>query len=120
MKSKKAPPSKPLPLEKDSSILFPVNTSGSSPSLSIQAKPNAKKTALLSINEGILAISIHAPPSEGEANRELIFFLSKLFHLPQKNVQITRGLSSKRKTVTLQGISEKEIHDYLQASLLKI
>ncbi len=38
------------------------------------AKPKAKRTALLKVNEEGLNIALHAKPHEGEANIELISF----------------------------------------------
>ena len=65
----------------------------------IFAKPNAKRTALVKINDNGLHISLHAKPHEGEANRELISYLTKLFQIPKSHLVLERGLGSRYKVV---------------------
>lgn len=67
----------------------------------IFAKPNAKKTALVKINEKGLNIALHAKPHESEANKELISFLAKFFQLPKNSVILQRGTNSRYKMVEL-------------------
>lgn len=67
--------------------------------LRIFAKPNAKRTALLKINDDGLHIALHAKPHEGEANKELISYLAKLFKIPKSHVILHRGESSRHKEV---------------------
>lgn len=69
--------------------------------LLIIAKPNAKRTALLSVSDQGLHIALHAKPEEGEANKELIYYLSKRFKIPKSHIKLYRGEHSKRKCVTV-------------------
>lgn len=66
-------------------------------SLNVYAKPNAKKTALLEITTDTLHIAIHAHPKEGEANKELILFIAKLFKIPKTQIILLRGRESRHK-----------------------
>lgn len=65
--------------------------------LKIFVKPNAKRTAFLKVDDQALHISLHAKPHEGEANKELISFLAKLFRIPKSQIMLQRGESSRRK-----------------------
>lgn len=67
--------------------------------LSILAKPNAKRTAFLSVSEQGLHIALHAKPQEDEANKELISYLAKLFRLPKSQIILKRGEHSRHKQV---------------------
>lgn len=68
--------------------------------LMIYVKPNAKKTALVEITkERGIVIALHARPQEGEANKELILFLSQLLKLPKTSIEIQRGEHSRFKKV---------------------
>ncbi len=67
--------------------------------LRILAKPNAKKSKLLGVREHGLQISLHAKPHQGEANKELISFLSELLELPKSKIILQRGKGSKYKQV---------------------
>lgn len=49
---------------------------GSKVILNIIVKPNNKKNSLLEIKEDYMKIGINAPPVDGEANQELIYFIS--------------------------------------------
>jgi hypothetical protein len=82
-------------------------------SINIFAKPNAKKTAFLGVSEQGLLISLHAKPHQGAANKELIVFLAKLFHLPKTQIILEKGEGSRYKQVvvplndTVQGIIDQ-------------
>ncbi len=69
--------------------------------IKIFAKPNAKKTAFLGIGEHGLLISLHAKPHQGAANKELIAYLSKLFHLPKTQIILLKGEESRHKLVVV-------------------
>ena len=67
--------------------------------LTIFAKPNAKKTTIAKIDDQALHILLHAKPHQGEANKELISYLAKLFKLPKSRIILERGELSKHKQV---------------------
>ncbi len=67
--------------------------------LSIFVKTNAHKTAIVRADKEHLHISLHAKPKDGEANTELIQFLSKYLHLPKTQILLRRGQQSRYKQV---------------------
>lgn len=67
--------------------------------INIIVKPNAKKTAFLGISEHGILISLHKRPRQGEANKELISYLSKLFQVPKTQIILQRGERSRYKQV---------------------
>lgn len=69
--------------------------------ISIIAKPKAKKTALVKVDEQGLHISLHANPHGGEANEELIEFLAEFFKVPKSKILLDRGATGRRKQVVL-------------------
>lgn len=69
--------------------------------LFILAKPNAKKSAILATAVEELKIALHAKPHQGEANTELISYLSKLFRVPKSRILLRRGENSRHKTILL-------------------
>jgi uncharacterized protein YggU (UPF0235/DUF167 family) len=68
--------------------------------LYILAKPNAKQSKLLSVEER-LHITLHACPREDDANQELIRYLSKLLKIPKSSIALKQGCKSRYKTVIL-------------------
>ena len=67
--------------------------------LSIFVKTNARKTEVVKTDEQHLHISLHAKPKDGEANTELIRFLSEFFKLPKTQICIRRGQQSRYKQI---------------------
>mgnify|MGYP000917452298 CR=1 FL=1 len=67
----------------------------------IIAKPNAKKTAILKISEEGLHVAIHAKPHKGEANKELIAYMSEVFGVPKSRVTLRMGEGSKHKQILM-------------------
>ncbi len=65
--------------------------------LEIVVKPGSKENKLIKIN-GRLILFIKAKASHGQANKNIINFLSKKFN---KNVRIIKGLTSKKKLVEI-------------------
>lgn len=62
----------------------------------VHAKPNAKKTGLLSYDAAgdFFIVAVKAPPIEGKANQELERYFSKLL---KKEVALKTGATSKTK-----------------------
>lgn len=69
--------------------------------LRIIAKPNAKKNALVKIDDKGLHVAIHAKPYKGKANEELIEYLSELFDAPKSLIILKSGENSKYKQIVL-------------------
>ena len=68
--------------------------------LHVHVKPNANKTAILKYNKEkqVVEVALKAIPEKGEANKELIKFLTKLL---KKKVKIKSGARSRNKTIEL-------------------
>ncbi len=69
--------------------------------LRIYAKPNAKRSEITGVSENGLCVALHARPQDGEANAELIKFLSDLLRIPKSKIKLQRGDSSRYKLCIL-------------------
>ena len=77
--------------------------------LKIHLQPNAKRNEICGIyDDEYIKIAITTPPIDGKANETLIKFLSKELKIPKSNITITKGLTSRNKTIEIE--SEKEIN----------
>lgn len=83
----------------------------------VHAKPRAKRSALAGIRGGALEVSLAAPPSEGQANEELVRFLAAQLGLPRRAVRLARGAASRTKLVEIEGLSEEDLVARLEAQL---
>ena len=70
--------------------------------LNIKVQPRARKPGLEKVNSGEYKIRVSAPPSKGEANKEVIKTLASHFGLPPSSVKIVRGQKSQHKLVLLE------------------
>uniref|UniRef100_A0AAG5D253 Uncharacterized protein n=1 Tax=Anopheles atroparvus TaxID=41427 RepID=A0AAG5D253_ANOAO len=69
--------------------------------IKILAKPGAKTNGITDISEEGVGCQIAAPPIDGEANTELIKYLSKLLELRKSDISLDRGSKSRQKTIVL-------------------
>ena len=69
--------------------------------IEIKVIPNAKRTELIKTETGHKA-RLTAPPVDGKANEALIELLSKEFGVPKRDIEITKGVTSRNKTVSLK------------------
>lgn len=70
--------------------------------LAVHVKPNAKETKVVAwLDAGTVIIALHALPTEGKANEELIRFIAKALRLPKTFIVLKRGHISKIKHIEL-------------------
>lgn len=68
-------------------------------SLQIHAQPGAKRTEVVGLHGDCLKVRLASPAVDGNANACLVEFLAQRLRVKQRQITITRGLSSRRKTV---------------------
>ena len=69
--------------------------------IEIKVIPNAKSTEFVKTETGYKA-RLTAPPVDGKANEALIELLSKEFDVPKRDIEITKGATSRNKTVVIK------------------
>jgi len=65
--------------------------------ISVNVKPNAKQVKIERVNESHFLIRVKEKPQEGKANRAVIKALAEYFGIPQADVVLVKGQSSKEK-----------------------
>lgn len=74
--------------------------------LKIRLTPGAKRTGWQGLWNGThWRVAVQARAVDNKANEALIEFLSKETGVPQKNITITHGLTSRQKTVEISGLA---------------
>lgn len=81
--------------------------------LLIQAQPGAARNSVSRCQEGVWHISVAAPPVRGKANQELIKFLASTLGVDKRNLYIEKGLTSKRKVISVGGLSTGQVTERL-------
>ena len=70
--------------------------------IEIKVIPGARK-AMIKEESGYWKVYLTAPPVEGKANKALIETLSDHLRVAKRHIEITKGLQSRRKTITIYG-----------------
>jgi len=65
--------------------------------ISVNVKPNAKQVKIERVNESHFLIRVKEKPQEGKANRAVIKALAEYFGIPQADVVLVKGQSSREK-----------------------
>lgn len=76
--------------------------------LEIKVKPGAKQNTININAETCLQISLQASAQEGKANKLLIQYLSKFLKIPQKQITILRGMTSRTKVIGIEVLEEEQ------------
>ena len=85
--------------------------------LSVYVLPKSSKTEVVGKYGDAIKIKLKSPPVDGAANEELIRFLSKALEIPRRNIEIIKGHTNKRKTVSIAGCDEKTVRARLIAPM---
>ncbi len=83
--------------------------------LRVRAKPGARRSAILGVEDGALIVALAAPPRDGLANKELISLFARVANVPQRQVELVRGTTGRYKLVRIRGVEP----DDLRALLVK-
>ena len=82
--------------------------------LEVYVQPKASRTQIVGPFGEALKIKLKAPPVEGRANEELRAFLAKILGLPQKRIKLLSGLTSRRKSIYISGVTPQEIRQRIK------
>ena len=80
----------------------------------VRVVPGASKNEAAGIQDGALKVRLTAPPVEGKANRACVAFLADLLGLRRPALSITSGEKSRKKTITVGGLTAAELQSRLQ------
>ena len=68
----------------------------------IRAKPTGKQNRIVSVSGPALEVELAAKPQNGEANSELIDYVSDLLRVKKRDLQLITGMKSRDKQLLLQ------------------
>ena len=67
----------------------------------VRVKPNAAHVGVEE-KDGILTVSVHAPPADGKANEEMLELLSDYFEVAKSAIEIVQGETSRKKFIEIR------------------
>jgi uncharacterized protein len=77
--------------------------------INVYVQPRASKTAVAGMHDGCVKIRLAAPPVDGAANAALIEFVADQLGIAKSRVRIAAGLTSRRKTIEVDGVTVEQI-----------
>lgn len=100
------------------SVAGALRQTGDGVLLDVVVRPGARETRIVGFDagRGALRVDVAAPPERGRANRELLALLSKTVG---GDVTLSRGASSRRKTVAVRGVPKQAVAAALESALSK-
>jgi len=87
--------------------------------LSIRVSPNAGRSEIAGLRDGVLQIKVAAPPVEGKANKELIDFLSKALEVRKSSKSIVKGQTGRNKVIAVEEMSRERVIAKIQDTITK-
>ena len=82
--------------------------------MKLRVSPGAKNTRVKGLyGEGVVRLSVAAPPAEGKANAEIERFLSALLGVPRSGVAVVKGATSRDKLILVRGAESGAVRDGL-------
>jgi len=69
--------------------------------IEIKVVPNAGRQSWQIDKNGILKCFLKSAPEKGKANKELVKFIARSLDVPQQEVEIIAGLSSRKKRIRI-------------------
>ena len=73
--------------------------------LPVRVTPKARENKIVGWRGDELKIKVMAPPEKGAANRSLVSLLAKHLKLPQRDIILMKGDTSRHKLVCLVGLT---------------
>lgn len=81
--------------------------------LRVRAKPQARRSAILGVEQGALVVALAAPPHDGRANQELLRLFARLANIPLRQVELVAGASGRYKLVRISGVEISRLRKLL-------
>ncbi len=75
----------------------------------VRVQPRASRSELVGEREGALRVRLRAAPVDGAANDALIELLAHVLGVPQRDIRILAGTTSKRKVIEVDGVTENQV-----------
>ncbi len=70
--------------------------------ITVKVIAGARKN-LIKNEQGQWKVYVNAPPVDGKANKAMIALLAKHWGVPKHQIEVTKGLQSRIKTITIYG-----------------
>ncbi|XP_030281652.1 UPF0235 protein C15orf40 homolog isoform X2 [Sparus aurata] len=78
--------------------------------ITVHAKPGSKHSSITEVSAETVGVAIAAPPTDGEANTELIRYLAEVLELKKSHISLDKGSRSRDKLIRVDSsLSPEEV-----------
>jgi uncharacterized protein len=81
--------------------------------INVRLQPRASRNELSGFRDGVLIARVTAPPVDGRANAALCRLIARRAGVAPSRVTIPSGVTSRRKIVQVEGLSDDELRGAL-------
>ena len=86
--------------------------------LAVRVTPRASRNKIAEVmSDGVVKIHIAAPPVDGEANEQLLSFLSEILNIPRSRIEIVAGVSGRDKLISVLDMDADAVHKRIVAHM---
>jgi hypothetical protein len=79
--------------------------------IAVRVTPRATKNQIIgALHDGTIKIHIAAAPTEGQANEELIEFLSSVLGVPKDHIEVVAGDMGRDKLISILDMDSETLH----------
>jgi uncharacterized protein (TIGR00251 family) len=79
--------------------------------IAVRVTPRASKNQIVgALNDGTIKIRITAAPTEGQANDELVKFLSDILGVAKSRIEIVAGSTGRDKLISVLDVDAETLH----------
>lgn len=82
--------------------------------LELRVQAGSRRQGVSRGSDGTLRVSVHAAPERGKANRAVLELLAETLGVKRQQLEIVVGVTSKRKSIQISGLSVEEFRARLQ------
>ncbi|KAK2842901.1 hypothetical protein Q5P01_013101 [Channa striata] len=78
--------------------------------ITVRAKPGSKQSGITEVSAEAVGVAVAAPPTDGEANTELIRYLAQVLDLKRSHISLDKGSRSRDKLIRVDSsLSSEEV-----------
>lgn len=94
-----------------------LSQAGERVSISVWAKPGARRSAITGTRERNLCVAVTAPADRGRANQAIAELLSDAVAAPRTSVELASGPTSRRKRFVVSGVAASDVVERISKTL---
>lgn len=81
--------------------------------LAVRVTPRSSKNEIVGWSDGSLHVRVTAPPDDGKANTAVCALVAGAIGVPKSAVSVTRGHAARMKTLSVDGVTTREVETRL-------